>query len=66
MVTKNLKKVICVATIVAAALCFVKKGNAQCYYHDESNPTTIRRFCVKIKVISEIFLILLRAQKISE
>jgi hypothetical protein len=38
MVTKNLKKVICVATIVAAALCFVKKGNAQCYYHDESNP----------------------------
>jgi hypothetical protein len=38
MATKNLKKVICVATIVVAVLCYAKNASAQCYYHDESNP----------------------------
>jgi hypothetical protein len=37
MVIKNLKKVICVATIVVVTLCYAKNASCQCYYHDESN-----------------------------
>ncbi len=37
MVIKNLKKVICVATIVVVTLCYAKNASCQCYY-----PPTMR------------------------